>query len=400
MHLLLIHQAFVSPHEPGGTRHFELARQFVEEGHRFTIIGSNISYLTGQSLSDGKAVASEDMEGVRVLRARMSPALHRSFVWRLVCFLQFMVDSVWTGMRAGPVDLVIGTTPPIFQAASAWLVAALRRCPFLLEIRDLWPEFAIGLGVLKNGVLISLSRWLERFLYSRATHLVVNSPAYRDYLTAGGVTPGKITLIPNGVDPRMFNPSLTGESVRKELGLEHQFVVTYAGALGLANDLTTVLDSAHLLRDEPNLYFLLVGDGKERAKLEAEVRERRLLNVIFTGARPKREMPTFLAASDACIAILKDIPEFRTTYPNKVLDYMAAGRPTILAIDGVIRKVIEAANGGIFVHPGDSKALAEAVLALMGTAARDHVVKHFDRTVHAKAFVKLVARVVADGGRK
>ncbi len=404
MHAILIHQAFVSPREPGGTRHFELARQFVQDGHRFTIVASNISYLTGQELSDGNACVSEDIEGLRVLRARMSPALHRSFVWRVICFLQFMVDSVRMAIRAGRVDLVIGTTPPIFQAVSAWLVAALRGCPFLLEIRDLWPEFAIGLGVLKNRALISLSRWLERFLYSRATHLVVNSPAYRDYLIAHGVMPGRITLIPNGVDPRMFDPSLKGESVRKGLGLDNQFVVTYAGALGVANDLTTVLDTADRLRNEPDLCFLLVGDGKERANLEAEVRGRRLSNVIFAGARPKREMPSFLAASDACVAILKDIPEFRTTYPNKVMDYMAAGRPTILAIDGVIRTVIEAANGGIFVHPGDPRALADAVLALkrhpdrareMGAAARDYVVKHFDRSVHAKAFANLVEQLAS-----
>jgi glycosyltransferase involved in cell wall biosynthesis len=408
MHALLIHQAFASPREPGGTRHFELARKLVQEGHQFTVVASNLSYLTGQSASSGTAATLEVIEGVRVLRAHIYPALHRNFVWRAVCFLHFMVASVWTSWRAGPVDLVMGTTPPIFQAVSACLVAALRRRPFLLEVRDLWPEFAIGLGILKSRVLISLSRWLERFLYSRATHLVVNSPAYRDYLVAHDVRPERITLLPNGVDPGMFDPALSGEAVRSELGLDHKYVVTYAGALGVANDLETLLEAADRLRDEPDLCFLLVGDGKERTRLEAGVGARRLANVIFAGARPKQAMPAFLAASNACIAILRDIPEFRTTYPNKVFDYMAAGRPTILAIDGVIREVIEAASGGIFVRPGDSKALAEAVLTLrqhpdrakqMGAAARRYVVKHFDRADQAKEFMELMVRLAAEGRR-
>ena len=197
MNFLLIHQAFASPDEPGGTRHYELARYCVERGHRFTIVASTVSYLTGQPAAAGRTLITEqDLDGVRVMRAYAYPSLHRSYVWRAISFLSFMVTSVIAALRAGPVDLVMGTSPPIFQAASAWLVATLRQRPFLLEIRDLWPEFAIDIGVLKNPALIALSRWLERFLYAHAMHLLVNSPAYRDYLLGKGLPAAKITLIP------------------------------------------------------------------------------------------------------------------------------------------------------------------------------------------------------------
>ena len=167
----------------GGTRHYEFARYVVHSGHRFTVVASDLNYLTGQRVvGETGDVVDETIEGVRILRASTYPALHRSFVWRVISFLSFMITSVRTAWRAGPVDLVIGTSPPIFQAVSAWLVSRLRRCPFLLEIRDLWPEFAIDMGVLTNPLLIALSRWLERFLYAQATHIVVNSPAYREYL--------------------------------------------------------------------------------------------------------------------------------------------------------------------------------------------------------------------------
>jgi glycosyltransferase involved in cell wall biosynthesis len=404
MHTLLIHQAFVSPNEPGGTRHYELARHCVNQGQHFTIVASDHSYLTGQRTSlDNKLISEQNMDGVRVLRVYTYPSLHRSFVWRVISFLSFMITSVGAALRAGPVDLVVGTTPPIFQALSAWLVSALRRRPFLLEIRDLWPEFAIGLGVLKNPVLIFLSRRLEHFLYARATHLLVNSPAYRDYLIGHGLRAEKITLISNGVDPDMFDPHAKGERCRQAWSLAGKFVVTYAGALGLANDIPTILRAADRLRTHSQIHFLLVGDGKERAKLEAIAQQLKLPNVSFTGSCPKSEMSDILAASDACVATLQDIPMFRTTYPNKIFDYMAAGRPTILAIDGVIRQVIEAAQGGMFVPPGDDAALAEAVWTLysnrpeahrMGLAARSYVVEHFNRARQSQAFASLVERLV------
>ena len=408
MHLLLIHQAFASPNEPGGTRHYELARHLVQHGHQFTIVASNLSYHTGHhSVASKGLVTEQTLDGVRVLRAYTYPSLHRSFSWRFVCFISFMLTSVWAALRAGPVDLVIGTSPPIFQAVSAWLVATLRRRPFLLEIRDLWPEFLIDVGGLKNPLLIIASRWLERFLYARATHLMVNSPAYRDYLINKGVPAAKISLIPNGVDPEMFDPDARGEPIRGEWGLDGKFVVTYAGALALSYDIPTVLRAADRLRDQSHIHFLLVGDGKERANLESLAQQLRLPNVTFTGARPKAEMPKILAASDACIAILKDIPMFRTTYPNKVFDYMAAGRPTILAIDGVIRQVVEAAGGGIFVPPGDDAALSATVLSLyqdrqqaqvMGMAARAYVVVHFNRHQQALQFEELVQRLTVAKG--
>ena len=407
-HILLIHQAFSSPNEPGGTRHYELARYLTEQGHRFTIVAGDVSFHTGKrTVSQRRLVTRQDMDGLQILWTYVYPALHRSYVWRIVSFVSFMLSSVWAALRADNIDVVMGTSPPIFQAVSAWFVSFLRRRPFLLEVRDLWPEFAIDIGVLKNPMIIALSRWLERFLYARARHVVVNSPAYRDYLLGKGVPEGKITVIPNGVDASMFDPQMDGAAIRAELKLEDKFVVTYAGAMGLANDLGTVLRAADRLRDHSAIQFVLVGDGKERHNLEAQARDLRLSNVTFAGSRPKTDMPAVLAASDACLAILQDIPMFTTTYPNKVFDYMAAGRPTVLVIDGVIRRVIEAAQGGVFVPPGDAAALAEAIVALsqdrararaMGQAARDYVVRHFDRSLQAAQFAELIQRVVQKKG--
>lgn len=389
MKILLLNQAFVSPEEPGHTRHFEMAKFLQSRGHELVIIASDLNYQTGQRTVARKGLfAEQNFEGVRVLRSYIYPALHRSYFWRIVSFFSFMFSSVWTALQVRDVDLVMGTTPPIFQAVSAWFVAWMRRKPFLLEVRDLWPEFGVSMGVLKNPVVIALARWLEKFLYVRATHLLVNSPAYREYMIAKGVPERKVTYIAYGTDVDMFNPQVDGSSIRGELGLQDKFVVLYAGALGQANDIDTILRAAQRLNSQDKINFMLFGDGKERARLQSEAARMKLSNVIFAGVRAKKEMPRVVASADVCLAILQDIPMFRTTYPNKVFDYMASGRATVLVIDGVSRQLIETSNGGVFVQPGDDEMLAKKILELskdpkhvqqMGRNARGYLVKHLDR---------------------
>ena len=237
-------------------------------------MASEVNYLTGNALFKRQVLDNrQSVQGVRSFGPIPTHPFIAGSSGGLSPFLSFMVSSIFAGLKAGPIDLVMGTSPPIFQAVSAWFVAMMRRRPFLLEIRDLWPEFAIDMGVLTNPVLIRLSRWLENFLYARADHILVNSPAYRDYVHEKGIPLEKISLIANGVDPSLFDPKSKGAEVRRELGLGGCFVVTYAGALGMANDIPTVLRAADRLREQRNIRFLFVGDGKERPNLEKAARE-------------------------------------------------------------------------------------------------------------------------------
>jgi len=407
MHCLLIHQAFAGPGEPGGTRHYEIGLHLARSGHRLTVVAGRVSYLTGAPVDDSLDSVARG-KGVSIVRAWAPATLHRSFVWRVAAFVAFMASSLLKGLKVRGVDVVLGTSPPIFQAVSAWAVAALKRVPFVLEVRDLWPEFAIDMGVLRNPFIIRLARFLERFLYRRAKYIVVNSPAYRDYLLRNGVSGRKVAVVPNGVDTAMFDPEDDGAEVRARLKVSRdETLVMYAGALGMANDIPTLLGAAERLRHRADIRFVLVGDGKERPALEERARQRGLANVVFTGAVPKNEMPRTLAATDICVAILMPIPMFKTTYPNKVFDYMAAGRPTVLAIDGVIRQVVESAEGGVFVEPGNPVTLADAIARLaddpprrveMGRSARRYVGEHFDRAAQAEEFTGLL--MGAAGGER
>jgi glycosyltransferase involved in cell wall biosynthesis len=396
MHILIIHQAFASFNEPGGTRHYEFARLLADKGHKITVIASPVSYITGQKV-DIDQQARNNENGVLILRAKVYSALHKSFYHRLLAFFSFMVSSFWIGLWVKNVDLVWGTSPPIFQGTTALILARIKRARFLFEVRDLWPEFAIAVGVLKNPVIIRMSEWLERLLYQYADQIIVNSPGFINPVKARG---GKdVVLIPNGADPAMFKPVKGGGDFRYAVGLDDKFVVLYAGAHGMSNDLDTVLDAAKILQDisfsdkepiskTPQIKIVLLGDGKEKVYLQKRAADLGLGNVIFLPSIPKNDMPTALAGMDAGIAILKPLDEYKTTYPNKVFDYMAAGKPVILVIDGVIRQVVEAAECGIFVEPGNAKALAEAIgllrnnpekARMMGKNGRRYLEENFSR---------------------
>jgi glycosyltransferase involved in cell wall biosynthesis len=399
MHILLIHQSFVALDEPGGTRHYELARYLVEQGHRVTVIASPVSYLTGASSSQP---SQEEIPGLTILRAYTYRALHKSFVHRVFSFVSFMLSSFWAGLKVKEVDVVWGTSPPIFQSVTAWALARLKRAGFLLEIRDLWPAFAIGVGVLHNKLLIHLSEWLEGFLYRHADRVMVNSPGFIQHVTARGAQ--QVALVPNGADPRMFDPELDGTSFKQAHDMKGKFTVLYAGAHGMSNDLGVLLEASRLLENRAEIAVVLLGDGKEKPMLMEQADKMELKNVHFLAPVPKSSMNLALAGSDACLAILKSIPLYATVYPNKVFDYMAAGKPVLLAIDGVIRQVVEGAQAGLFIPPGEPDELAKAILWMadhpeetrkMGVNGRKYVEMNFDRAVLANQLIEILELMTA-----
>ncbi len=391
-HILLIHQLFLTADQAGGTRHYELARHWLGRGARVTVVAGGRSYLTGAS----HAQDGELPDGLSVRRVGTLPIGRGGFVARLANFVAFTLSALFAALRVRDVDVVVGTTPPIFQAGAAAAAARIRGIPFVLEVRDLWPDFAIGLGVLRNSWLIAVARGFERWLYRTADQVVVNSPGFVDHVErVVGKAPA---VVPNGVDSNAFDPASAGSAFRAQHDLQERFLVVYAGAHGIPNDLGCVLDAAERLGDE-TVYWVLVGDGREKRRLVADAERRGLSQVVFLPPVTKRAMPDVLAAADLTLAVLAPLELFQTVYPNKVFDYMAAGRPVVLNIDGAARDVVETAGGGCFVPPGDPGALAEAVRRYradpqlgrqQGAAGRAFVAEHFRREDHALTFLDLL----------
>ena len=222
MRILLINQAFVSPNEPGHTRHYELAT-FMKRttGDEMVIVASDVNYQTGQKVVEQHGIFTKQIiRGIEVYRAWVLSALHRSFVWRVLSFISFMFSSVWTSFQTGHIDVVMGTSPPIFQAAAAWLVAFLRRKPFLLEVRDLMARIRDRHGRAEKSPAYPYVALAGKLSLPSSPHRAGNSPAYRDYMLAHGVPAEKVRYIPYGTDIEMFTPEIDGKPFRQKLGLD------------------------------------------------------------------------------------------------------------------------------------------------------------------------------------
>jgi glycosyltransferase involved in cell wall biosynthesis len=314
-----------------------------------------------------------------------------------------MVTSLLFGLpRLNQVDIVIASSPTLFSALSAWLMACWKRVPFVLEVRDLWPDAIVDLGLMRRGSpTVRLLEWLAGFLYQRAAHVVVVTEAFADRLAARGVPRSKLAVIPNGADTRLFNPrEANGSATRLALGINGRFVVAYIGSHGLSHGLNAVLDAAAA---QPEVTFLLVGDGADRDRLLSERDRRGLRNVIMRSSVAKAEVPGLYAAADACLVPLRDVPIFETFVPSKLFEVLAAGRPVIGAVRGEAREILERSGGALVVEPERGDQLAEAIDRLrrdpalgdeLARRGREFAEQHYDRDALARRYLDLLLEVV------
>jgi len=406
--ILVVYEYYLLPGSPGFSRYNELARLWSEAGHEVTVIAGTVDYASGKAPPrywwhwttqerDGQAT---------VWRCHVSQAYGRGYLGRMWAFFGFTLAACTAALRAGPADVVIASSPPLLVAFPAWLAARRHRARLVFEVRDLHPESAVTTGVLRDRSLLTrLLYAIERWAYRSADCVNVLTPAFREDLLRRGVAPdAKIACVPNGADLDLFAPGPRDNAVRRELGWGDRFVVMYSGAHGRANALGQLVDAAERLRDRPDILIATVGDGPERARHQKAARARGLENILFCGAQPKARMAEVVNACDVGAAVLQDNPTFRTVYPNKVFDYMACARPTLLAIDGVARRLVcDEARAGVFAAPEDGQALAEAIRRLaadpagcaeMGRRGRAWVEAHASRAALATRYLEVLEDVL------
>lgn len=408
MRILVVHQFYLQPGEPGGSRFNELARLWAAAGHQVTVVAGTVNYATGNVPSQyrGRWNTREQDGGVTVWRCHVPRSYAKSYLGRMWAFFAFTLSAATAVLRCEKPDVVIATSPPLVAAIPGWLAARWHRARLVFEIRDLWPESAVTTGVLREGSLLTRILYrLERWACRSADRINVLTPAFRDDLVRRGLaTPEKIVFVPNGADLELFRPGPAEPGLRETLGWGDRFVVMYAGAHGRANAIGQLVETAALLRDRPDILIASVGDGPERGKHEASARERGLTNILFAGPQPKERMPALVNACDAGAAVLQDNPTFRTVYPNKVFDYMACEKPTLLAIDGVARQLVcDEARAGVFAQPENAPALAEAIKrladdpagrAVMGKQGRAWVEENAGREALAERYLGVMQELV------
>jgi len=354
----------------------------------------------------------EEREGVKVYRTWLYPSANRKLWGRGANFTSFALSAAVAGPCVAPRNgVVIATSPQILVGVAGWVVGALRFLPWVFEVRDLWPESLLGVGQATPGSLLYRSvGQVASFLYRHATHIVVDGEWKRRHLIHQGLEERRISVIRNGIEENFcLNPSsahaqLARCQLRKELGLRDEFVLLYAGTLGMAHGLETVLQAAERLKGRDDIVFLLMGAGAERAQLCQLVEGSRLSNVRVLEKQPRERVPAFLAAADACLIPLRNQEIFKTAIPSKMFEAMAGGKPAILGVEGEAKEILLDSQAGLAVRPEDPEAMVAAILRLrndpslcqaLGRNGRQVVLEKYLRPTQAAKYLNLLSELCA-----
>jgi len=364
MHVLFLTDNYPPETNAPATRTHEHARRWVRAGHRVTVVTGAPNFPLGR-VFEGYAnrwLAREEKDGVSVLRVKTFIRPNRGFLGRTLDQLSFLFSGFLGGLLPRRPDVVVATSPQFFTAVAGWLLAAVRRRPFVFELRDLWPASIAEVGALRGGLVLRMLERFELFLYRRATAVVAVTEAFRDDLVRRGIDAGKIHVVTNGVDGEALRPQERDAALAAELGVGSAFTVGYLGTHGMAHALENVLAAAERLRDEPDVRFLLVGDGAAREGLVAEARRRGLTNVHLHPGRPKGDVGRLWSLCDVALVHLRNAPLFATVIPSKLFEAMGVGAPVLLAAPyGEAARIVRETGCGTCVSPEDPDALAAAV---------------------------------------
>ncbi len=421
MKILYVSQYFLPEMGAPAARAAELSKHWAGAGHEATVLTGFPNHPTGIVPAEYRKkfrqmVVRERTDGIDVVRTWLFPWANQKAFGRMLNYSSFCVSAATTGLFLPRPDVVIATSPQLLVGLSGWWLARCKGVPFVFEVRDLWPESlaAVGMGDGNSALHRALAK-IAGFLYRNSDHIVVVTPAFKDYLIEHWlVLREKISVIENGVETGLFAPpqpsdreSATGESVtrlRRKLGFEGKFVVSYIGTVGMAHGLETILTAAAQLGEtNPEIVFLIVGEGAEKERIAALARERGLDNLFFVDQQPRETIPTYIGVSDVCLVLLKKTELFKTVIPTKMLEFMSCARPVILGVDGQARAILEEAGAGMAIEPENSEWLVSAVRFLaanptvgreLGRRGREYVVRKFSRDQTAGKYIRTLEELL------
>ena len=373
MHILFLTDNFPPETNAPATRTHAHARRWVAWGHRVSVVTCAPNFPRGRVHEPyrNRWLQRETLDGIEVLRVKTLIVANRGLVLRSLDYLSFMAAGFLGGLLPRAPDVIVATSPQFFAAVGGWALAAVRRKPFVFELRDLWPASIAAVDALQEGRLLSLLERVELFLYQRSAAIVPVSEAMQDDLERRGIAADKLGVVTNGVERDFYRPQPRSQELAREYGVEERFTVGYLGTHGMAHALENVLAAAELLRERSDIHFLFLGDGAAKTNLIAEAKRRALANVSFHPPVPKETMPAAWSLCHLALVHLKDSPVFATVIPSKIFEAMGMGLPILFAgPEGEAARIVRETQSGLVTgaeHPGE---LAQAVVALADDQAR------------------------------
>ena len=406
MHILFVSNYFPPEVNAPATRLYEHARQWVADGHTVDVLTAVPNFPEG-AVYEGyeNTLTHEVVEGINVTRVPMYVTPNEGTVKRTLSYLSFMCSAAWFARPDRTPDVVVATSPQFFAAVGGYWIARRLGVPYVMEVRDLWPESVVAVGAMERNLIIRFFEQLEAFLYRQAAGVVVVTNAFKRAIAEKGIPQEKIHVLKNGADLDTWNQPLDTDRL-EQLAAEHdlsgKFVVSYIGTIGMAHRVDIMLEAAQRCED-PDIVFAVIGAGAEWETLQAKQEALQLSNVRLIGKVPKADVPYMLALTDASLVHLKASPLFKTVIPSKMFEAMATRTPIILGVEGEAQDIVEEAGAGVFMPPEDAGALVEAAKRLkgnpklhaqLGDNGYHHVHTHYDRTTLARRYIDVLRAVV------
>lgn len=400
MKILFLTDNFPPEVNAPATRTYEHCREWVKNGHQITVITCAPNFPEGKVFKGYKNKRSvEIIDGIMVIRVKTYIAANKGTIRRMIDYLSFGVASFFAGLKLDG-DIIVATSPQFFTAVAGRNISFWKKIPWVMEVRDLWPESIKTVGVMKDNFVIRYFERLEIKLYKSARHIVTVTDAFKVNIIRKGIKAEKISVIKNGANMQLYSPRSKNHELLKELGLTGKFVVGFIGTLGMAHKLDFIFESANKIKNS-DIHFLFVGAGAEKQNLELIIDKTKPSNITLLGMIPKKEVPEYLSALDVSLINLRKSETFKTVIPSKIFESSAMGKPILLGVDGESRALVESYEAGLFFEPENETDFIEKLLKLKSDSALyesiktgcQNLAKDFDRLRLAGEMSDLLQRV-------
>ena len=357
MRILYIHQYFNTPQTSGATRSYWISKELVRRGHQVIMITS----ARGAHLEASR----KRVDGIDVIYVKNRYNNSMSPMRKVLSFANFVRLAVLTASKEKNIDLVYATSTPLSVGVIALWLKRVKGWKYVFEVRDLWPEFPIQIGAVRNPLFIKVLRWLERRIYKKAEHIVALSPGMKEGVIKTGVKETKVSMIPNMSKPDKFWPREKNNMIAKRFGIDMaKFNVIHFGSMGPANGLGYIIETAKYLRDrnDQSICFIFMGSGSVERILKGKVQQYGLENVSFIAYHPMDVVSEVVNCCDASITTFLNLPILQTNSPNKLFDSLSAGKPIIVNSSGWTKELVEKNDCGFYVDPESPEQLADKLL--------------------------------------
>ncbi len=410
MHILFLTDNFPPESNAPANRTYEHATRWVRAGHRVTVVTCAPNFPDGKVYEGYKNRwhSSETMDGINVVRVKTYMSANEKFLKRTLDYVSFMMTGSIAAFFVRRPDVVIATSPQFFCGLAGMIVSFVRRKPFIVEIRDIWPASIVALGAMRESRLIRVLERLEKQLYKQAKTIVVVTHLFKDEIASKVRSIEKIHVVLNGVNQEMFTTQVKTPELVDEFQLAGQFVVGYIGTHGMAHNLDNVVAAAAMLQHRKDITFIFVGAGAERKNIEQLVERKQLSNVRMIPQQPRHLMPTILALCDLSLIPLRDAPLFATVIPSKLFESMAMGVPVLMALPaGEATGIVKSTQCGEVVMPANPQVMADSIARLADNPQRcEHYRQaglqastHYSRDAAAEKMLQIIEQTISPTGR-